>query len=175
MKKAKWIIIGIILSIVIPLVVGILIKSFFFTFVKVEGPSMRPTLEDGDRLFIVRFGYKPEPGDIIVFRPDYNKSLPYIKRVIAVGGQNVDIDFEKSEVYIDGVLLNEPYLLEPDFIQGDVSFPVTVPNGHVFVMGDNRNNSEDSRRGRVGMVRNESIMGKAVSCWWPLSRKGTVE
>ena len=162
-------------AVLVALALGFLVKTFLFTLVKVEGPSMNPTLQNGDRLFVNRLAYKPQQGDVIVFKPAYDKAVPYIKRVIAVEGQVVDIDFEKGEVYIDGVLLEEPYLLEPIFNPGDVTFPATVPKGHVFVMGDNRNNSEDSRRSRVGMVNNKVIMGGAIYRWWPFNKMGAVK
>jgi len=161
-------------AIIIALAIGFIIKTFVFTQVLVDGTSMLPTLENGDRLLIYRFMYTPKAGDVVVFRPAHDPIKPYIKRVIAVEGQSVDIDAETSSVYVDGVLQVEPYILEPLNQAGDTNYPITVPKDHIFVMGDNRNSSEDSRRSRVGMVKTSTVMGKAVFRWWPLKGIGTI-
>ena len=160
-------------AIVIAVILGLLIKMFVFALVLVDGPSMRPTMETGDRLLVVsRYITTPKKGDIVVFRPAYEGSKPYIKRVIADEGDTLDIDFETGEVFVNGQLIHEPYIAEKTKHRGDFVGPVTVPPGHVFVMGDNRNDSDDSRRSRVGMVDKKSIMGKATYRWWPMKKFG---
>lgn len=162
-------------AILFAVILGYFIKTFLFTLVLVDGASMNPTLSGGDRLFVYKLFYKPKAGDIIVFRPVNDPQRPYIKRVIATGGQEIDFNFEKNEVYVDGVLLDEPYILEPTRLRGDMSYPLVVDENCVFVMGDNRNDSHDSRRSDVGLVNKSQIMGCAVFRWWPLDRVGGVE
>jgi signal peptidase I len=151
--------------------------SFLFLFrtVGVSGDSMFPTLHDGDRLILSAFVIKPECGDIVVTcQPSaysYVEST-LVKRVIATEGQTVDIDFEKGIVTIDGKELVEPYIIEENRTHERESFtaPVTVPEGYIFVMGDNRNNSTDSRDYRVGLIREEYVMGKALFRIAPLGK-----
>lgn len=162
-------------AILFAVILGYFIKTFLFTLVLVDGASMNPTLSDGDRLFVYKLFYKPKAGDIVVFRPVNDPQRPYIKRVIATGGQEIDFNFEKNEVYVDGVLLDEPYILEPTRLRGDMSYPLVVDENCVFVMGDNRNDSHDSRRTDVGLVNKSQIMGCAVFRWWPLDKIGGIE
>ena len=120
---------------------------------------MYSTLHDGDKLFTSNLFYTPEQGDIIILRtPSYNE--PLVKRVIAVEGQTVDIDFNTGVVYVDGEALDEPYTYEPTYLSNGFEGPVTVPEGMVFVMGDNRNNSNDSRHPAIGCIDNRAILGK---------------
>ena len=136
--------------------------TFVFRFVTVDGDSMAPTLRSGDHLCIQLLGCQAEAGDIVVLAPEGERGHLLIKRVIATGGQTVDIDFETHEVRVDGKLLEEPYLAEPTLLQADVHFPVTVPEGHLFVMGDNRNISLDSRNTGIGMPDARRVVGKAL-------------
>mgnify|MGYP000907103245 CR=1 FL=1 len=166
-------------AIIIAVVIAVIIRSFLFTLVPVEGASMENTLHDGDRLFVRRIGYTPKNGDIIVFTPENKPKTPYIKRVIATGGQTIDIDFTTGEVKVDGEVLKENYIKAPTKRPGDVKFPVTVPEGYFFAMGDNRGNSHDSRNSDVGnsdnksgLIKNEALLGKAVFRIWPLKNFG---
>jgi signal peptidase I len=166
-------------AIIIAVVIAVIIRSFLFTLVAVEGASMENTLHDGDRLFVRRIGYTPKNGDIIVFTPENKPKTPYIKRVIATGGQTIDIDFTTGEVKVDGEVLKENYIKAPTKRPGDVKFPVTVPEGYFFAMGDNRGNSHDSRNSDVGnsdnksgLIKNEALLGKAVFRIWPLKNFG---
>lgn len=154
----------------IALVVSLLIRSFVFTMVLVDGPSMQQTLLAGDRLGVVRLAYQPKQGDIIVFYPNGQKERPYIKRVIALGGQTVDIRDEK--VFVDGEELEEPYLGSPTTDSGNRTYPLVVPEGHVFAMGDNREHSFDCRSTEVGFVPHRDIVGKAVFRLMPFRRMG---
>ncbi len=166
-----------VVAIVIALAAAFIIKTFLFTFVTVEGPSMESTLHTGDRLFVTRLNYVPKTGDIVVFHPkQYNESTnndkPFVKRVIATAGQTVYIDKSNGAVYIDDVQLNEPYLHVSTGFVGDVDFPVTVPDGCIFVLGDNRGNSHDSRSSDIGMIDIRDCLGKAQFRIWPVTQIG---
>ncbi len=149
--------------------------SFIFLFrtVGVSGDSMFPTLHNGDRLILSAFVTQPKYGDIVVTcQPSaysYVEST-LVKRVIATEGQTVDIDFDNGKVFVDGKELDEPYIAEPTRERESFTSPVTVPEGYIFVMGDNRNNSTDSRDYRVGLIREEYVMGKALFRIAPLGK-----
>lgn len=149
-------------AIVFAVVFMVVIHMFIFRGVVVNGSSMVPTLTNGNRLLISSMFYHPAKGDIVVITQPNALDKTLIKRIIATEGQTIDIDFTAGEVRVDGQLLNEPYIAEPTHYQFDVQFPVTVPEGCVFVMGDNRNNSTDSRSSQVGMIDTRYIMGKVV-------------
>lgn len=161
-----------VISILIAIVLAFFIRYFIVELYMVEGPSMRPTLVNGERLVVNKFIYRfksPERGEVLVFRYPRDPNRDFIKRVIGVAGDTVEI--KDGRVLLNGQLLNEPYILER--IKG--SYPVaTVPEGHVYVMGDNRNNSEDSRFKDVGFVPLELIKGKAVTVFWPLDHIKTL-
>lgn len=155
------------------LVCSVLVVVVIFTFVirliGVDGHSMVPTLQNGDRLLVLNSmlydDYKY--GDIVVLRKDSFLEDPIVKRVIAVENQTVDIDFSTGSVYVDGVLLKEDYINELTFLEEGTEFPLTVPKGSVFVMGDNRNHSSDSRDSRLGTVDTRYVIGKAVFLAFP--------
>ena len=137
----------------------------FFRTVGVVGSSMYPTLHNTDRIILSAFLFEPENGDIVVTcQPSKSEIIEdvLVKRIIATEGQTVDIDFQLGIVYVDGEPLDEPYVNEPTFDREDFYAPVTVPEGYVFVMGDNRNHSTDSRDDRVGLIREEYVLGKAL-------------
>ena len=160
--------------IVTALVACVLIFVFVGRTIGVVGSSMVPTLEQGDRLIISKLFYTPQQGDIVVLQKDSFADYPLIKRVIATEGQTVDIDFDAGVVYVDGVALDEPYTAEPTVVREDFDEPVTVPEGCIFVMGDNRNRSTDSRTDSIGCVDTRLIMGKALLRLTPLSKFGTI-
>lgn len=143
--------------------------TFAFRLVGVDGESMTNTLQHGDWLITVnKAEYKY--GDIVVVTQDTFFHEPLIKRVIATGGQTINIDYDLNKVYVDGVELNEPYIRE-DFMvkKSDYrEFPYTVPEGYLFCMGDNRNGSTDSRSHLVGPIDEREILGKAVIRLLPL-------
>lgn len=153
----------------IALLITFVIRTFVFTMVVVEGPSMENTLQTGDRLAVVRLGYEPAKGDIIVFYPNGNKERPYIKRVIATEGQTVDI--RDAKVYVDGELITEPYLGSPTTESGNQAYPVTIPQGHLFAMGDNRQHSLDCRSTSVGLVDYKDVVGKAWIRLFPFDNR----
>lgn len=155
------------------LVISILF-SFFVRTIGVKGDSMKETLHEGDYLIVSNLFYKPEAGDIVVLTKKTFMTDSIVKRVIATGGQTVDIDYESGQVAIDGKVIREPYVPEMMRPRGDMSFPLTVPEGSVFVMGDNRNHSTDSRSTELGIVDEQYIVGHVLLRIWPLSGLGSV-
>ena len=146
-------------------------------YVTVDGDSMRETLHDSDKLIISGLGYTPETGDIVVVKvPAYQN--PIIKRVIATEGQEVEIDFENWTVKVDGVLLEEDYInrdVNYDGVNDDRYVWMASPPGKLFVMGDNRNHSTDSRSSTVGQVDERQVLGRVLLRLFPFSAFGTVE
>lgn len=147
----------------------VLVFTFGVRIIGVDGHSMVPTLQDGDRLLVVNsmFYSDYKYGDIVVLTKDSFLSKPIVKRVIAVGGQTVDIDFTSGSVYVDGKLLKEDYINELTFTSEGMEFPLTVPEGSIFVMGDNRNHSNDSRDSNLGTVDTRYVIGKAFVLVFP--------
>lgn len=160
--------------IVTALLVCILLFVFVGRTVGVVGHSMLPTFNEGDRLIISNLFYTPKRGDVVVLRKESLTDEPIIKRVIAVGGQTVDIDFDEGVVYVDGVALNEDYVNSPTNRELQFDGPVTVPEGSVFVLGDNRNASNDSRDERLGCVDERYIIGRVLIRLLPISEFGKV-
>ena len=151
----------------------LLIATFLVRHTLVQGGSMNNTLQNGQHLLISDVNYEPQNGDVIVFVPlnQTNRSTPFIKRVIAVEGQTVEI--RSGVVLVDGLAQSEEYL---SLSKGRSVYPETVvPEGYVFVLGDNRTNSHDSREDDVGMIDVRSILGKVVFRVWPVSTIGQVE
>ena len=149
----------------------------------VIGNSMRDTLHDGDIVIVHEIFYKPAAGDIIVAQSvPLGYDEPIVKRVIATGGQTVDIDFKTWSVYVDGEKIDEPYIesMRESEYSGlpmnhkDISFPLEVPEGYLFVMGDNRNGSMDSRDSRVGLIDERMVIGHVLFRLFPFDAFGTV-
>lgn len=159
-------------SLVFALIICIIVFVFIFRIVDVSGDSMNPTLIHGDKLVVSDVFYKPKQGDIVIFRKDEYKAEALVKRVIATEGQTIEIDFDRGRVYVDGERLDEPYIAEPTHNQLDFQGPQTVPEGCVFVMGDNRNASSDSRRAQIGMVDERLIVGKVLLRVFPFDSIG---
>ena len=152
------------------LAIVMIVFVFLFRIVVVSGSSMYSTLWNGDWLLVTgSVLYKdPQPGDIIVASKDsFNFGEPIIKRVIATEGQTVDIDFDTGIVYVDGVALQENYTYTPTNVQEGIVFPITIADGCIFAMGDNRNNSRDSRDPSIGMIDTREILGKAIFLLFP--------
>lgn len=147
----------------------VLVFTFLIRLIGVDGHSMVPTLQNGDRLLVLSslLDSDYEYGDIVVLREESFLEEPIVKRVIATEGQTVDIDFEAGIVYVDGQALDEPYINEPTYMEEGTEFPLTVPEGCIFVMGDNRNHSSDSRDSRLGTVDTRCVLGKAVFLAFP--------
>lgn len=142
-------------------IIILLMYTFCVKSVAVDGTSMLPTLQHGDRLVITAFCIEPEQGDIIISTQPNAFGNSIIKRVIATENQTVDINFETGDVFVDGELLNEPYINNRTINSQGVQFPLIVPENHIFVMGDNRQGSTDSRSNMVGFIREEYIFGVA--------------
>ena len=152
----------------------VLLFTFVIRLIGVDGHSMVPTLQDGDRLLVLNamLDNDYEYGDIVVLRKDTFLEEPIVKRVIATEGQTVDIDFVSGAVYVDGELL-EDYINEPTYVEEGTEFPLTVPEGSIFVMGDNRNHSSDSRSSDLGTVDTRYVIGKAVFLLFPGADEAT--
>ncbi|MBR5519437.1 MAG: signal peptidase I [Clostridia bacterium] len=162
-------------ALVYALIVIVLLFTLAFRMTGVVGGSMQPTLYEGDKLIISNLFYEPEPGDIVVVTKQSFRSEPIVKRVIAVAGQTVNIDQTTGEVYIDGVLQKEDYVNEVVTYEfGDMEFPVYVEEGHIFVMGDNRNHSTDSRMTEVGLIDTRMVLGKVLFRVFPVTSFGSV-
>ncbi len=161
-------------SIAVILSVVILLFTFVFRIIGVEGDSMNPTLENHDWMIISNLFYEPEYGDIVVLTKSSFMEQPIVKRVIATEGQVIDIDFSTGAVKVDGEVLDEPYIADVTKRSLGMSFPQVVPDDCVFVMGDNRNHSSDSRDPSLGMVNKQYILGRLVFRIFPLSKIGTV-
>ena len=150
--------------------VAVLVATLWLPVLQIYGSSMAPTLQDGEIVFSVKTA-ELEQGDVVAFY--YNNKI-LVKRVIAGPGDWVDISSENGDVFVNQVLLEEPYLEEKSFGDADVEFPFQVPDGKVFVMGDHRSTSVDSRHLAVGCVAEEQIVGKIVFRVWPLDQLGGI-
>ncbi len=157
-------------TLIVSLLVLVVLFTFFFRVVRVEGDSMDKTLQNGDRLLLMTNVAEYQRGDIVVV--DRYTVEPLVKRIIAVGGDTVKIDSD-GFVYLNGSLLSEPYAaaFTP---QKDCIETVVVPEGHVFLMGDNRLVSKDSRMNEIGMVLEKDIVGKAILRFGPFSSFGGI-
>ncbi len=168
-------------ALVTSLIFVILLFTFIARIITVDGISMNPTLQNQDKVLLTNLFYTPKSGDIVVFTKKGlrlagfgDKDQPLVKRVIATQGQTVDINFETAEVFVNGVLQDEPFINEPTHRQLDLLFPVVVPDGCVFVMGDNRNESTDSRDSRIGMIDTRYILGHVLIRVFPFDALGKV-
>ena len=163
---------GFAVAIVVAVVLAFVIRQFIVELYVVDGPSMRPTLQSRERLVVNKFIYRfrpPEKGEVLVFQYPRDPSRDFIKRVIATPGDTVEI--REGRVLVNAQILTEDYILEKTRSEYPKS---TVPEGRIFVMGDNRNNSEDSRFADVGFVPYDLIKGKAMLVFWPISAYKTL-
>ncbi len=161
---------GTIYSLAVVAAVAILVATLWLPVLQITGSSMTPTINDGELVVAVKTS-DFEPGDIVAFY--YNNRI-LIKRVIASAGEWVDID-EEGNVYVDGVLLDEPYIQEKSLGECNIELPYQVPDGRIFVMGDDRAVSLDSRTTAVGPVSQEQVLGRVVFRVWPLPALGTID
>lgn len=166
-------------TVFVSIFIVVMLFAYVIRPVTVDGTSMNATLQDGDRLLMSDLLYTPKRGDIVIIDNDNSyilndkgdlvigKGLPtekrLIKRVIAMSGETINIDFNTGEVSVDGTVLDEPYINNATIDnEGAFTYPVTVPDGYYFVMGDNRQNSTDSRSNYVGFVPKDAVLGKAI-------------
>lgn len=160
----------------VALIICVVIFAFFIRLIDVRGTSMNPTLNNNDKMLVSGLFYEPKVGDVVVFKKDeYDPERALVKRVIAVEGQVINMDFDHGIVYVDGVPIEEDYIMEPTTNKIDFIGPQTVPEGCVFVMGDNRNASTDSRKKEIGMVDTRLILGRAYAVVYPLSQVRTIK
>ena len=154
----------------------VLISIFLFRIVGVDGDSMYPTLHDKDWLITSNLFYEPKNGDIVVLAKDsFMDGKMIVKRVVATEGQEIDINFREGVVYVDGKALDEPYTADKTSRQMDMEFPAVVPEDCVFVLGDNRNHSADSRDASLGMVHKSNIHGRVILRVLPIKSFGIVK
>ena len=162
-------------ALVFAVIILVIAFSFAFRIIEVQGISMEPTLQNEDRLLVWGAGYTPADGDVVVLDGYIDFGKPLVKRIIATSGQTVDIDFASGDVTVDGQVLEESYIADRTSVSGDITFPLTVPEGKVFVMGDNRNHSTDSRFSTVGCIDERDVLGRVVFRITPLSKAGVIE
>lgn len=154
------------------------VLMLFLRIIVVDGPSMERTLLNGDYMLLVSnmFYKEPKHGDVVVVsKQAYDNGKPIVKRVIATEGQTVDIDFNEGVVYVDGVAQDEPYTKTLTTLKEGTAFPLVVEEGKVFVMGDNRNNSKDSRSTQIGQVDKREVLGKVAFILFPGMGMGGTE
>lgn len=152
-------------ALVCSVLAAVVVFAFGVRVVGVSGGSMRETLQNGDLLLVVNRALCGEfqRGDVVIAaKPAFERGEPIVKRVVATGGETVDVDFIGGVVYVDGMPLEEPYIRELTYLEEGTAFPFTVPEGSVFLMGDNRNGSRDSRDPELGAVDERCLIGRAV-------------
>lgn len=168
-------IINYVYDIVHTILFGFAIICIIFTFAvrdaNVVGNSMVNTLHNNDKIILTNFMYIPEPGDIVVINAENQIEKDIIKRVIATEGQTLRIDYNTGEVLVDGVIIDEPYIssytIKPN---NEYDIPYVIPEGYIFVMGDNRNVSLDSRDSEIGLIPISNVIGKAQFIFFPVNR-----
>ena len=172
-------------SIAIALVIAFLLRNYVLTLAKVDGESMEPSLQHADRLYVNKVMYTPKKGDVVIFEPGSAQGKAYIKRVIATEGDTIFIDFKTGEVFVNDVLIDEPYIKEPTHLLGSYirylidtdsyskDKPIKLEEGYFWAMGDNRNASKDSRE--LGPIPEHELVGHALFRFWPITNMGTLD
>lgn len=162
-------------SLMFSIMIILVVFTFFVRLVGVNQDSMNPTLQDGDWLAVQSVNTTIERGDIVIITQPNSLGKPLVKRVIAKGGDTLDIDFISHKVIVNGEVLDEPYIAEPTALKGNMVYPLTVPEGKVFVMGDNRNHSSDSREKYIGFIDEDYILGVAKFRLLPFESFGGIK
>lgn len=160
-------------TLVISMIIVSLISVYGFRIMNVVGSSMVPTLYDKERVVMNTFDKSYETGDVIGVKR--RGDTPLVKRIIAKEYDKVMIDFEEGKVYVNDRLLDEPYINEPTLTNKEQEYPLIVPKGHLFVMGDNRNHSDDSRVKSIGTVDERNVIGKVIFVAYPFDKMGAVK
>lgn len=159
------------------LIISVIIVALIFTFVgrvnTVRGSSMEPNFHEGDRIITTNLHGKLKYGDVVVIKR--KDDTPLIKRIIGVEGDTIEVDPIKGEVKVNGKLLQEDYINEITYTNYGTTYPAVVPEGHYFVMGDNRNHSDDSRNPKIGMIDEKNIFGKVVFRLFPFNKIGAIK
>lgn len=158
-------------SIAIAVVLALVINQFLFAMVQVDGQSMEPTLYHGERLIVRKILYTPEKNDVVIIKSNVLQKF-IVKRVVALPGQTVSFD-ENMNLLVDGEIQNEPFINEKQLSSGNLSYPLTVPDGYYFVLGDNRNHSTDSRS--IGLISEKEIVGESFFRLLPFDKMGKIE
>lgn len=167
-KKGAWdFVYGWLDSLVFAIMLILVVFVFAFRIVGVVGDSMNPTLKSGEWLAVKAINTSINRGDIVIVTQPNEINEPLVKRVIAIGGDTLDIDFKRGEVKVNNKIIDEPYIMDLTNRRGDFTGPVTIPEGYVFVMGDNRNDSLDSRFNSVGLIDERYILGVAEFRFYP--------
>lgn len=156
-------------SFMFAMVAVVILLTFFVRVVDIDGKSMNPTLFDSEKVLITNTVTTPVTGDVVIISHGEEYADPLVKRVIATEGQSLDIDFEQNTVKVDGKLLDEPYI-QGRTIKEDNNIPSVIPKGKVFVMGDNREWSSDSRGTRIGLIDIKNIIGKVRCVVFPVNK-----
>ena len=168
-RRTKW---NVIYELLDSLSLAVLLVMVLFAFACrpfwVSGDSMKPTLQDHNWVAVTTLGFHAQRGDIVVASQPNALDEPLIKRIIAVAGDTVEIDPQAHTVAVNGEILDEPYISDPVEKAGDLTYPIQVPEGHVFVMGDNRNMSTDSRSPMIGFIDARYVLGKVEGRITPL-------
>lgn len=159
-------------TIVTSVSVVVLLLTFVFRMTYIDGPSMENTLHDGDRVILTNIGYSPEVGDIVAISKGMILEETLIKRIIALEGQTIKIDYDKGQVIVDGAIIDEPYIKDLTRVRSNWEIPYVIPEGFAFVMGDNREISRDSRDFEIGLIDVDNIIGKAQFRIYPFERFG---
>lgn len=163
-----------VISLATAVILLVLVFSLVFRPATVVGDSMLNTFANGDKVACVHSFSGYEYGDVVIISHATKYGESVIKRVIAVGGDSVNIDFHSGTVSVNGMELDEPYVTAPTFESYDVAFPLVVPEGRLFVLGDNRNDSIDSRSTEIGLVDENNVLGKVVFRFYPINKIGVI-
>ncbi|NLW77824.1 MAG: signal peptidase I [Ruminococcaceae bacterium] len=161
-------------ALIFALAIVLVVLLFIVRTVNVDGLSMVPTLDNGEQLLIRSIAYTPQHGDVVVVDGYTNYGAPLVKRVIGLEGDVIDIDFETGDVFVNDQLLDEPYINDLTRRQYDIEFPVVVPEGKVFLMGDNRMYSIDSRHSEIGYIDERDILGEVILRIFPINKFGLI-
>ncbi len=160
-------------SLIFSVIAVALIITFVGRVMRVEGSSMLPTFEENDKIITTNLHGALKYGDVVVIKR--KDDTPLIKRVIAVAGDKINIDFTNGNVFINDKLIEEPYINEKTLTNYGTEYPITIQKGHVFVMGDNRNHSSDSRDTRIGIIDTRNVFGKVIFRIYPFNKIGTIK